>query len=92
MLVSKISEYENHLYHRVLHLLYVVSLLKCQLFNPDPILRVKLIWSLHMKEGKNKKYYKDCFCIYGLDNATIGELKMHKTTRKELIEIQIKVL
>ena len=43
-----------------------------------------------MTEDKNKKASKDCLCIYGFDDKTIDDLIKHKTTRKELIEIQIK--
>ena len=43
-----------------------------------------------MTEDKNKKASKDCLCLYGLDDITIDDLIKHKTTRKELIEIQIR--
>ena len=87
---SKIGKYENHLYHRILYLMYIISLLKWPLFNPDPVLRVKLIWTKHMTEEINESTVRDCLCVYGLDSLTIDDLLEHKTTRKELIEIQIK--
>ena len=43
-----------------------------------------------MTEDKIKKASKDCLCLYDLDDITIDDLIKHKTTRKELIEIQIK--
>ena len=42
------------------------------------------------KVDRNNTYYKDCLCINGLDSATIDDLIKHKTTIKELIDIQIK--
>ena len=80
---SKISENKSHLNYRIIYLLYVFSLLKCSLFNPDPILRVKLIWSQQMKDNKNNKYYKKYLYIYGLNNATIDDLIKHRTTKNK---------
>ena len=79
---SKIKKDENQLYHRILYLMYIFFLLKWPLFNLDPILRVKLIWNLHMSDEMKERKTKDCFCLYRLDNLSIDDLLEKKTTRK----------
>ena len=53
--------------------MYVFTLLKCSIFNPDPIHIVNLIWIQHITEDKIKKGVNDCPCIWSWQ-ITVGDL------------------
>ena len=68
--------------------MYFMSLMKCPSFNPDSILRIKLLCDLHKSSSIYKSYKSVCPCIYGIDEVTLIQLITEEISRCEVIEIE----
>ena len=61
---------------------------KCPSFNPDTILRIKLLYDLHKSSSIYKSYKYVCPCIYGIDEVSLIQLIIEEISRCEVIEIE----
>ena len=46
-LKSEINEKENHLYHKIIALMYILCWFMCIYFDPDKTFRIKNLWENH---------------------------------------------
>ena len=62
--------------------------MKCPSFNPDSVLRTKLVCDSHKNISKQKTYKSVCPWIYGIDEDTLIKLLDEEISREDIIEIE----
>ena len=62
--------------------------MKYQSFNPDSVLRTKLVCYSHKNSSKQKTYKSVCPWIYGIDEDTLIKLLDGEISREDIIEIE----
>ena len=66
--------------------MYLIALMKCPSFDPDSVLRTKLVCDSHKNSSKQKTYKSVWAWIYGIDEDTLIKLLdeeiSHKTSLK----------
>ena len=62
--------------------------MKCPSFDPDSVLRTKLVCDSHKNSSKHKTYKSVCTWIYGIDEDTFIKLLDEEINREDIIKIE----
>ena len=87
-MITDFTENEARLYSITMLYIYIMAWMKCPSFNPDGVLRMRLVWIKHKKRVQDSIHSNVWPCLYGMDEETVIYLLDRRTKREEIISIE----